>query len=160
MPCGTPPATGLKPGEISGRSFLPVLRGEKAAHREKVFATHSGDGNINYYPSRSVRLGTWKYIRNLDSSLEFHTHIDLKPQDTNYWPSWVEHRRSLRAGDALPAARAGLSRRKGLCAGDSLLFAACATLLPTPPFAAKSKLSPAPTRKRLRRPIGRRLNVG
>jgi arylsulfatase A-like enzyme len=56
-----------------------------------VFGTHSGDGNINFYPSRSVRLGSWKYIRNLDSTLEFHTHIDLRPQDTNYWPSWAAH---------------------------------------------------------------------
>src|SRR5579871_6489289 len=76
---------------IDGISFFPVLMGTSDQHRDRVFATHSGDGNINYYPSRAVRLGNWKYIRNLDSSLEFHTHIDLRPQDTNYWPSWVEH---------------------------------------------------------------------
>src|SRR6185312_13823184 len=66
-----------------------VLTGKTDTHRDRVFGTHSGDGNINYYPSRSVRLGNWKYIRNLDASLEFHTHIDLRPQDTGYWPSWV-----------------------------------------------------------------------
>jgi uncharacterized sulfatase len=79
---------------IDGRSFLPVLTGNSDAHRDRVFATHSGDGNVNYYPSRSVRLGEWKYIRNLDPSLEFHTHIDRLPQDTGYWPSWVERARS------------------------------------------------------------------
>jgi uncharacterized sulfatase len=79
---------------IDGRSFLPVLTGKADAHRDRVFATHSGDGNVNYYPSRSARLGSWKYIRNLDASLEFHTHIDRLPQDTGYWPSWVERARS------------------------------------------------------------------
>lgn len=77
--------------DIDGRSFMGVLTGATDVHRDRVFGSHSGDGNVNFYPSRSVRLGTWKYIRNLDASLEFHTHIDLKPQDTNYWPSWVEH---------------------------------------------------------------------
>jgi N-sulfoglucosamine sulfohydrolase len=76
---------------IDGRSFFGVLSGATDVHRDRVFATHSGDGNVNFYPTRSVRLGSWKYIRNLDPSLEFHTHVDLRPQDTNYWPSWVEH---------------------------------------------------------------------
>ena len=77
--------------DIDGRSFMKVLTGQTNTHRDRVFGSHSGDTNINFYPSRSVRLGSWKYIRNLDSGLEFHTHIDLRPQDTNYWPSWVEH---------------------------------------------------------------------
>lgn len=77
--------------EIDGKSFLPVLLGKTAEHRDRIFGTHSGDGNINIYPSRSVLLGNLKYIRNLDPTLEYHTHIDLRPQDTNYWPSWVEH---------------------------------------------------------------------
>ncbi|HXE51382.1 MAG TPA: sulfatase [Tepidisphaeraceae bacterium] len=79
---------------IDGRSFISVLTGKTDTHRDRVFGTHSGDGNINFYPSRSVRLGNWKYIRILDASLEFHTHIDLRPQDTNYWPSWVRHART------------------------------------------------------------------
>jgi len=75
---------------IDGRSFANVLTGKSNQFRDRVFASHSGDGDINFYPSRSVRLGNWKYIRNLDASLEFHTHIDLRPKDTGYWPSWVE----------------------------------------------------------------------
>ena len=27
-------------------------------------------------------------IRNIDSSLEFHTHIDRAPDDAAHWPSW------------------------------------------------------------------------
>ncbi|HSU66135.1 MAG TPA: sulfatase [Tepidisphaeraceae bacterium] len=77
--------------DIDGKSFLPVLRNAATEHRDRIFATHSGDGNINIYPTRSVLMGNLKYIRNLDPTLEYHTHIDLRPQDTNYWPSWVEH---------------------------------------------------------------------
>lgn len=80
--------------DIDGRSFMGVLTGATTEHRDRIFASHSGDGNINFYPSRSVRLGSWKYIRNLDSKLEFHTHIDLRPADTRYFPSWVQHART------------------------------------------------------------------
>ena len=79
---------------IDGQSFLPVLSGAADTFRDRIFGSHSGDGNINFYPSRSVRLGSLKYIRNLDSKSEFHTHIDLRPADTRYWPSWVEHAKS------------------------------------------------------------------
>jgi N-sulfoglucosamine sulfohydrolase len=76
---------------IDGQSFLGVLTGATDKHRDRIFGSHSGDGNVNFFPARSVRLGNWKYIRNLDPSLEFHTHIDRFPGDTRYWPSWVEH---------------------------------------------------------------------
>ena len=76
--------------DLDGRSFAAVLDGKTDGFRDRIFGSHSGDGNINIWPSRSVLLGHMKYIRNLDSSIEFHTHIDRRPQDTNYWPSWVE----------------------------------------------------------------------
>jgi uncharacterized sulfatase len=75
--------------DLDGRSFTGLLTGQTDQFRDRVFASHSGDGDINYYPCRSVLLENWKYIRNLDASLEFHTHIDLRPKDTGYWPSWV-----------------------------------------------------------------------
>lgn len=89
---GIPPATGFKPGQISGRSFLGVLRGETAQHRERIFATHSGDGTMNRYPIRAVRTRQWKYIRNLDSSATFHSHVDkgVGVDGREYWDSWVE----------------------------------------------------------------------
>lgn len=87
--------------DIDGRSFTAVLTGRTDQFRDRVFATHSGDGEVNYFPSRSVRLGNWKYIRNLDNSLEFHTHIDLRPQDTGYWPSWVQRAKNDPAVDKL-----------------------------------------------------------
>lgn len=85
---GGNPATAAP--DIDGRSFLPVLLGKASRHRDLIFASHSGDANMNFYPSRSVTDGHWKYIRNLGPDLEFHTHVDRAPGDTGYWPSWVK----------------------------------------------------------------------
>jgi N-sulfoglucosamine sulfohydrolase len=88
-------AGGQAPADIDGRSFLPVLRGEKRTHRERIFATHSGDGNMNVFPMRSVRSADWKFILNLHPEFSFHTHIDLAPRGDKpgywggYWVSWT-----------------------------------------------------------------------
>ncbi len=77
---------------LSGRSFLKVARGEATTHRDVIDLTHSGDGSMNQYPLRGVRDGCWKYIRNLDPTGEFHSHVDLaKAGDGRaYWDSWVQ----------------------------------------------------------------------
>ena len=87
----TPPPSGEAPGQLSGRSFWPVLSGERHEHRNRIFTTHSGDGAMNEYPIRSMRTRDWKYIRNLTPDAEYHTHIDkAKPVDgRGYWDSWV-----------------------------------------------------------------------
>jgi uncharacterized sulfatase len=101
-------AGGKPPAGLSGRSFLGVLRGERDAHRDKVFVTHSGDGDMNRYPLRAVRTRSWKYIRNLDPKGEHHTHIDkgLNPNADGrvYWESWVAKAK------ADPAAAAAVRR--------------------------------------------------
>lgn len=84
-----PPKTGSGDGELSGKSFLPVLRGEADEHWNLIYVTHSGDGNMNEYPLRAVRSRNWKYIRNLKPAAEFHSHVDLAQRE-GYWPSWVE----------------------------------------------------------------------
>jgi uncharacterized sulfatase len=80
------------PSDIDGKSFANVLLGKRSDHREKIYATHSGDGKMNKFPCRSLRTDRWKYIRNLDPAAEHHSHIDLgKPVDgSEYWASWVE----------------------------------------------------------------------
>ena len=81
---------GAKPStDLDGRSFLPVLRNEREDHQELIFTSHSGDGKMNEFPMRAVRSRDWKYIRNLDPSREFHTHID-RAEANGYWDSWVE----------------------------------------------------------------------
>jgi uncharacterized sulfatase len=98
-------AGGKAPAGISGRSFLAVLRGEKDGHREKVFVTHSGDGDMNRYPLRAVRTRDWKYVRNLDPDGEHHTHIDKgtnrAADGRDYWESWIEKAKSDRAAAAI-----------------------------------------------------------
>lgn len=89
----SPPATGDAAGQISGRSFLPVLLGKAAEHRDLIFTTHSGDGVMNEYPIRSVRSRDWHYIRNLAPDTEHHTHIDKArggPHDGGFWYSWEQ----------------------------------------------------------------------
>lgn len=78
---------------IDGRSFLPVLRGEKETHRERIFTTHSADGNMNVYPIRAVREGQWKYIRNLHPEFTFTTHIDAdtgRLAQRDFFASWLD----------------------------------------------------------------------
>jgi uncharacterized sulfatase len=58
-------ARGTVPEDIDGQSFAPLLLGKTKAHREEIFTTHTGDGVMNIFPIRSVRVGKYKYIHNL-----------------------------------------------------------------------------------------------
>ena len=98
---------GTVPEGIDGKSFANVLRGTITTHREKIFTTHSGDGDFNVYPIRSVRTRDWKYIRNLHPEFQHHTHISRSSNVAsgfNYWQSW------LTAAESSPAAAAILKR--------------------------------------------------
>jgi arylsulfatase A-like enzyme len=83
---------GTPPSDIDGRSFAPVLRGERKEHRDRIFTTHSGDGRMNIYPIRSVRTADWKYIRNLHPEFYFTSHVDLAQSEDGggYFASWME----------------------------------------------------------------------
>ena len=96
-------AGGQAPAEIDGRSFLAVLRGERDEHRDRIFTTHSGDGNINVYPMRAVRVGDWKYIRNLHPEFAYTTHIDLPVNlgQRAFFVSWEEAAKSDPAAAAI-----------------------------------------------------------
>lgn len=83
-------AGGTPPEGIDGKSFLPVLKGERKDHRELILATHSGDGNNNVYPSRAARTPDgWKYIRNLHPDFLNTSHATWASGDSGYWDSWV-----------------------------------------------------------------------
>jgi uncharacterized sulfatase len=98
-------AGGKPPGDIDGRSFAAVLRGEAVAHRDRIFTTHSRDGDMNVYPCRAVRTADWKYIRNLRPGAEHTTHIDkgVARDGRTYWDSWVEKARTDPAAAAAVA---------------------------------------------------------
>jgi arylsulfatase A-like enzyme len=99
-------AGGRTPEDIDGRSFLDVLNGKSTEHRDAIFTTHSGDGNWNVYPHRAVRIGHWKYIRNLHPKFAFTSHVDLPDRmgRRTYFPSWEE------AAKTDPAAAAVIKR--------------------------------------------------
>jgi uncharacterized sulfatase len=86
-------AGGRPPADLDGRSFLPVLTGAAASHRDRIFTTHSNDGRMNVYPARAVRDQQWKYIRNLRPELAFTTHIDLvggRLGQRDFFATWEE----------------------------------------------------------------------
>ncbi len=97
---------GKVPEGIDGRSFAEILRGTTTTHREQVFTTHSGDGDFNVYPIRSVRTRDWKYIRNLHPEFQHHSHISRStgPSGLVYWKTW------LAAAEKDPAAAATVQR--------------------------------------------------
>lgn len=84
-------AGGTAPADLDGRSFLKVLRGETDSHREKIFVSHSGDGNMNVYPTRAIRDGRWKLILNLHPEFEFNSHVNKgrAKEEFYYWGSWA-----------------------------------------------------------------------
>lgn len=85
-------AGGESPQQVDGRSFLPVLLGESKSHRKRIFTTHSGDGRMNIYPTRSVRTAKWKYIRNLYPEFFYTTHVDIAKKNSakGYFRSWEQ----------------------------------------------------------------------
>lgn len=76
--------------DIDGISFAPVLTGETDRHRDKIFTTHTGDGAMNIFPIRSVRVGNLKYIHNLQPDAWFTNHSDRHRKDGAgaFWDSW------------------------------------------------------------------------
>ena len=89
-------AGGEVPAQIDGQSFLNILRGTSQEHRNEIYTTHSGDGDVNVYPIRSVRTRDWKLIINLHPEFAHTTHIDkaLARDGGRYWISWFEKAQS------------------------------------------------------------------
>ncbi len=81
---------GVAPKDIDGRSFAPVLRGEKQSAREEIYATHSNDREFNVYPMRCLRTDKWKYILNLHPEFQYATHINRAAgrDSVDYFRSW------------------------------------------------------------------------
>lgn len=81
--------------DLDGQSFLPVLHQDQDRYRDVVFATHTRDGMMNYYPMRAVRTEEYKYIRNLAPERAFTNHITNSNQfkergGAGLFNSWLE----------------------------------------------------------------------
>lgn len=80
------------PDDLDGKSFKKVLEGKSEKFRDYIFTTHTGDGNMNVYPIRSIRDDHFKYIHNLRPDCYHSNHSDIlrKPHAGGYWDSWDE----------------------------------------------------------------------
>lgn len=73
---------------FDGLSFLPVLLGESATHRDHIFAQHTTVGTkgaIGPYPIRAVRDNRYKLIRNLTPELTYTIGGLHKGQPIESW---------------------------------------------------------------------------
>ena len=75
-----------KPGWLEGRSFLPVLRGQKKEINEEVFA--EVNHHAAYEPKRAVRTSRWKYIRHYDQR---KTPVLPNCDDSLSKDLWLDH---------------------------------------------------------------------
>ncbi len=75
------------PATLDGRSFLPVLRGQRKTHKTHVFGLMTTRGILNgsdHFGIRSVRSKRYKYILNLTPDVPFR-NICMK---TRVFQSW------------------------------------------------------------------------
>jgi N-sulfoglucosamine sulfohydrolase len=84
------------PVNLDGKSFKDVIEGRTHNHRDYIFTTHTGDGQMNVYPIRSVRDKQFKYILNLRPNRYHSNHSDIlrRPNSDAYWYSWDEAAKS------------------------------------------------------------------
>lgn len=91
---------GLKrPNVLDGRSFLPVLTGQKTEHKNFVFGlmtTRGINNGSDHFGIRSVRSGKYKYIVNLTPEVTFQNACVKAP-------SFVSWKAKAEAGDAAAA---------------------------------------------------------
>ncbi|WP_229683335.1 sulfatase family protein [Echinicola rosea] len=80
------------PKNLDGRSFSEVLKGNTDHLRDEIFTTHTGDGNFNVYPMRSIRDDRYKLIINLTPNAYHTNHSDILRKDGAgaFWDSWDE----------------------------------------------------------------------
>jgi N-sulfoglucosamine sulfohydrolase len=64
------------PGDVQGRSFLPLLRGESIAGRAAVYAEKTY--HSYYDPMRAIRTERHKYIRNFETSFAVEVPGDVQ----------------------------------------------------------------------------------
>ena len=89
------------PDTMDGHSFLPVLTGENAEHKNYTFGVQTtrgiGSGSENF-GVRSAGTKTHRYIRNLNPT-EIFKNVVTRPggDKADFWMSWIE---KAKAGDA------------------------------------------------------------
>lgn len=90
LPTMVEAAGATPPSDIDGRSFLQVLARGTDRGRDEVFATHTGDKEMNRAPMRCIRTRDYKYIVNLAPEIPYTTHITKGSAPEAYWVSWLK----------------------------------------------------------------------
>jgi N-sulfoglucosamine sulfohydrolase len=79
--------------DLDGRSFRDVLLAKVKTFNERVYACHTGDGEMNQFPQRSVRDTRYLYLHNLRPEREWTTHFTKVPgipdSHKEVWDSWL-----------------------------------------------------------------------
>jgi len=87
-------AGGRQPKGLDGKSFLDVILSGTKTFREYIYASHTGDGNMNVFPHRCIRDSRYKYILNLKPENTWTTHFTLVPDipesHKQVWDTWTE----------------------------------------------------------------------
>lgn len=85
---------GGKPVEgLDGKSFLPVLTGQRAKARDFVYGIHNNIPEGDAYPIRSIRDDRYKLILNLTADKQYYNRFMMNPErkDRNsVWYSWID----------------------------------------------------------------------
>jgi arylsulfatase A-like enzyme len=75
--------------KLDGKSFLPVLKGEKKKHREYAFGIHNNIPEGTPYPIRSIRSENFKLIYNiLPDSLYYVKYLMSQGEGARIFNSW------------------------------------------------------------------------
>lgn len=87
-------AGGEPSDDFDGRSYKEVLNGQQKVFRDKIYGTHTRDGEMNIFPQRCVRDSQYKYILNLNPENIWTTHFTqvegIHESHAEVWNSWVE----------------------------------------------------------------------
>ncbi|MBE7178027.1 MAG: sulfatase [Mucilaginibacter polytrichastri] len=76
---------------LDGKSFLPVILGKSARHRDFAYGIHNNIPEGPRYPMRSVRDGRYKLIVNLEPEREYRIKFMMNPgSDNPTWRTWQE----------------------------------------------------------------------
>jgi uncharacterized sulfatase len=76
---------------IDGRSYLPLLFGEKREHRQWAYGIHNNIPEGTAYPIRSIQDKRYKLIINLTPDVSyFEKHMMNVNDREQVWASWVE----------------------------------------------------------------------
>lgn len=80
--------------QMDGKSYKDILSGLQQTFRDKIYGTHTRDGNMNIFPQRCVRDSQHKYILNLNPENRWTTHFTevegIPESHAEVWNSWVE----------------------------------------------------------------------